>query len=213
MKITQSCPAVYDPMEYRVHGILQAIILEWVAFSFTRGSSQPRGRTQVYCITGEFFASWATREALYFHSIFTQFYKITKNELLENWRKPEHVPQYFYITGYSYFIILSNHYKIFSIISCVYFIMTSDKLVMDYHWLEVHILSSIPLEYMLSPFHLYLLFCYTLSFSPLKPQLCNQCPGHSRNTLPQIFELLSPCLEVVWCMCQLPLRLYLSLNL
>ena len=34
-------------MDYTVHGILQARILEWVAFPFSRGSSQPRDRTQV----------------------------------------------------------------------------------------------------------------------------------------------------------------------
>ena len=48
---------------YIVHGILQARILEWVAFPFSRGSSQPRDQTQVSCIAGRFFTSWATREA------------------------------------------------------------------------------------------------------------------------------------------------------
>ena len=52
-----------DPMGYKVHGILQTRILEWVAFPFSRGSSQPRDRTQVSCIGGGFFTSWATREA------------------------------------------------------------------------------------------------------------------------------------------------------
>ena len=46
-----------------VHGILQARILEWVAFPSSRGSSQPRDQTQVYHIVGRFFTSWATREA------------------------------------------------------------------------------------------------------------------------------------------------------
>ena len=50
-------------MDYTVHGILQARILEWVAFPFSRGSFQPRDRTQVSRITGGFFTSWATREA------------------------------------------------------------------------------------------------------------------------------------------------------
>ena len=45
-----------------VHGILQARILEWVAFSFSRRSSQPRDQTQVSGITGRFFTSWDTRE-------------------------------------------------------------------------------------------------------------------------------------------------------
>ena len=37
-------------------------ILEWVAFPFSRGSSQPRDRNQVSCIAGGFFTSWATRD-------------------------------------------------------------------------------------------------------------------------------------------------------
>ena len=44
-----------------VHGILQARILEWVAFPFSRGSSEPRDRTQVSRTAGRFFTSWATR--------------------------------------------------------------------------------------------------------------------------------------------------------
>ena len=50
-------------MDYRVHGILQARILEWVDFPFSGGSSQPRDPTQVTYITGVFFTNWATREA------------------------------------------------------------------------------------------------------------------------------------------------------
>ena len=50
-------------MDYTVHGILQARILEWVAFPFSRGSSQPRDRTQVSRIAGGFFTNWAIREA------------------------------------------------------------------------------------------------------------------------------------------------------
>ena len=45
------------------HGILQARILEWIVFPFSRGSSQPRDWTQVSHIAGGFFTSWATREA------------------------------------------------------------------------------------------------------------------------------------------------------
>ena len=63
VKVAQLCPTLCDPMDYMVHGILQARKLEWVAFSFSRGSSQPRGWTQVSCIAGRFFTSWATREA------------------------------------------------------------------------------------------------------------------------------------------------------
>ena len=44
-------------------GILQARIVEWVAMPSSRGSSQPRDRTQVSLIAGGFFTTWATREA------------------------------------------------------------------------------------------------------------------------------------------------------
>ena len=71
--VAQSCLTVYDPMDCSppgssVHGILQARILEWVAMPFSRGSSQPRDRTQVSCIAGGFFTVWATREAQYYWS-------------------------------------------------------------------------------------------------------------------------------------------------
>ena len=46
-----------------LHGIPQARILEWVAMSFFRGSSQSRNQTWVSCIDGRFFTVWATKEA------------------------------------------------------------------------------------------------------------------------------------------------------
>ena len=58
-----SCVQLCDAMDYTVHEILQARILEWAAFPFSRGSFQSRDRTQVSSITGGFFNSWATREA------------------------------------------------------------------------------------------------------------------------------------------------------
>ena len=42
-------------MDYTVHGILQARILKWVAVPFSRGSSQPRDRTEASHIAGRFF--------------------------------------------------------------------------------------------------------------------------------------------------------------
>ena len=55
VKVTQSCPTLCNPMDYTIHGIFQARILEWVPFPFSRGSSQPRNRT------GVFFTNWAIR--------------------------------------------------------------------------------------------------------------------------------------------------------
>ena len=57
VKVTQLCPTLCDPVDYRVRGILQARILEWVAYSFFRGSSQPRDQTQVSHVAGRFFTS------------------------------------------------------------------------------------------------------------------------------------------------------------
>ena len=59
-KLLQLCPALCYPMDYSspgssVHGIFLARILEWVAISSSRGSSQPRDRTQVSCLSGRFF--------------------------------------------------------------------------------------------------------------------------------------------------------------
>ena len=47
VKVTQSCLTLVTPVDYTVHGILQARILEWVAIPSSRGSSQPRDQTQV----------------------------------------------------------------------------------------------------------------------------------------------------------------------
>ena len=58
VKFSQSCPTLCNLMDCIVPGILQARILEWVAFSFSRGSSQPRNRTGVSCIAGGFFTNW-----------------------------------------------------------------------------------------------------------------------------------------------------------
>ena len=56
----QSCLTLCDPMDCSlpgssVRGILQARILEWVAFPLSRGSFQPRDQTQVFCTAGRFF--------------------------------------------------------------------------------------------------------------------------------------------------------------
>ena len=57
VKVAQSCLSFCDPMDYTVHGIFQARILEWVPFPSSRGSSQPRDRTQASRMAGEFFTS------------------------------------------------------------------------------------------------------------------------------------------------------------
>ena len=61
-KLLQSCLTLCDPMDcsppgFSVHGIMQARILEWVAMPSSRGSSQPRDWTWVFCIAGEFLTA------------------------------------------------------------------------------------------------------------------------------------------------------------
>ena len=57
MRVSQSCLTLCDPMDYTVHGILQARILEWVAFPFSRGSSQPKEQIQLSYTEGRLFTS------------------------------------------------------------------------------------------------------------------------------------------------------------
>ena len=69
IEVAQWCLILCDPMDCSLpgsslHGILQARVLEWVAISFSRGSSRPRDWTQVSRIAGRCFNLWATREAL-----------------------------------------------------------------------------------------------------------------------------------------------------
>ena len=67
-KVAQSCLTLCDPMDCSlpgssIHEILQARILECIAISLSRGSSQPRDLTQVSHTAGRSFNLWATREA------------------------------------------------------------------------------------------------------------------------------------------------------
>ena len=85
MKVAES----YDPMNHTVHGILQARKLEWVAVPFSRGSSQLRDQTGVFCIAGGFFTNWATREAPVGRSLvadlqLTQITSIQSDSLVRN---------------------------------------------------------------------------------------------------------------------------------
>ena len=57
VKVTQSCSTLCNPMDCIVLGILQARMLEWVAYPFSSRSSQPRNQTQVSCIAGGSFTS------------------------------------------------------------------------------------------------------------------------------------------------------------
>ena len=63
-KVAQSCKTLWDPMDYRVHGLLQARSLEWIAVPFSRRSSLSQGSNPGHPHCSRLFTSWATREAL-----------------------------------------------------------------------------------------------------------------------------------------------------
>ena len=87
-EVTQSCPTLCDPMDCSlppssVYGTFQGRTLEWVAISFSRGSSQPRDQTRVSHFAGRFFTIWATRGALsVFNLKLFLFINLTLNSVL-----------------------------------------------------------------------------------------------------------------------------------
>ena len=88
--VAQSCPTLCDPMDCSppgssVHGISQAWILEWVAVSFSRGSSWPRDRTRVSRIVGRRFTVWATREVHQKHRRVVVCFKRMSVEIFYRW--------------------------------------------------------------------------------------------------------------------------------
>ena len=64
VKVTQLCLTLCNPMDYTVHRILQARILEWVAIPFSRGSSQPRDQTQFSLSRDQIWAPWISATVL-----------------------------------------------------------------------------------------------------------------------------------------------------
>ena len=101
-EVAQWCLTLCDPMDCSlpgssIHGIFQARILQWVAISFSKRSSQPRDWTQVSRIVGRRFTVWATREGLMlklklqsFGHLMWRTDSLEKTLMLgENWRQEE----------------------------------------------------------------------------------------------------------------------------
>ena len=90
-EVVQSCPTVCDAMDCSlpgssVHGIFQAIVLEWIAISFSSKSSWPRDGTQVSCTVDRHFTIWATREVQSFDELYLASGGLLWNE--EYWPFP-----------------------------------------------------------------------------------------------------------------------------
>ena len=104
-KVTQSCPNFCDPMDCSlpgsfIHEIFQARVLEWVAISFSRGSSWPRDRTQVSHIAGRCFTFWASREG-----------NVNRHVLKANWQLQ--------VIKLQALLFLSSHNSV-CLIRCIY---------------------------------------------------------------------------------------------
>ena len=105
MKFAQSCLTLQPHGLCIVHGILQARILEQVAFPFSRGSSQPRDRSQVSCTACGFFTSWTTREA---HPTRRQHHKRYRSRLLYNLLSSLENFKIFFANVYAIYLICSE---------------------------------------------------------------------------------------------------------
>ena len=83
---------------WTVHGILQGRILAWLAFPFSRGSSQPRNRSKVSHIAGGFFTNWAIREAHNANQIYNEVSPHTSQNVVllllffSNWVMSDSLP-------------------------------------------------------------------------------------------------------------------------
>ena len=113
--VTQSCPTLYDPMDYSppdssIHGILEARILKWVAISFSRGYSWPRDWTQVSCIASRLFTKWATKEASQYQKQVIKKLKFNEDYTTVVWINGSNIscppPLYFPRAGQCWIILL-----------------------------------------------------------------------------------------------------------
>ena len=133
-EVAQSCPTLYDPMNCSppgssVHGIFQAWILEWVAISFSRGSSWPRDWTQVSCIVGRHFTVQVTREApsLFLVAVIICLmiiYHIRDYIQLEHW--------------FSESIVRNNSYSIITLIMCCALCLVTQLCLFATPWTTAH---------------------------------------------------------------------------
>ena len=92
-EVAQSCLTLCDPTDCSlpgssVHGIFKAIVLEWIAISFSRGSSQPGDWTWVSRIVDRRFTIWATRESLKSESCSVMLDSLWPHGLYSPWNSP-----------------------------------------------------------------------------------------------------------------------------
>ena len=107
VKVPQLHLTLCNPMDCAVHGILQAWILEWVTVPFSRGFFQPRDWTQVPCIAGRFFTSWAPREAQWEYASNQLVFLLTSSSALSQHPTDRGSPAGFHIHSLAWY---SSHH-------------------------------------------------------------------------------------------------------
>ena len=80
-----------------IHGISQARILECIAISFSRGSSWPRNRMWVSCITGRFFTDWVMKGA--FFVVYVKHYRQWSRGALGQTQETRDLPEVTYVVN------------------------------------------------------------------------------------------------------------------
>ena len=88
-----------SPPSSSVHGISQARILEWVAISFSRGSSWPKSQTHISCIAGRFFTAELQGKPKYIYSNTVNYMYIYQHYQLNTYTATLSFPEFFEITG------------------------------------------------------------------------------------------------------------------
>ena len=143
--VTQSCLTLCDPMDCSppgssVHGILQARILEWVAISFSRGSSQLSDQTQVSHIAGGFFTSWAIKEA---PTTLNALFIYTNKALLIYSTKALFITKLFYLVSWLLKKYKHRHKKLVSLSSLFGYLEHKESKELKYkHQLYFTLLNS-----------------------------------------------------------------------
>ena len=120
--VTMSC----DPIDCSlpgssVHGILQARILEWIAISLSRLSSQRSNQTQVSCLAGRFFTDWATREAQVSSLVFRSLIRFE----LFSYMVCENIPILFFYMSCPVFSAPFAGHTVFSTL-CIFYCIVGD---------------------------------------------------------------------------------------
>ena len=179
----------------------QVRILEWVAISFSRGSSQPRDRTRISCTSGRFFTDWATREAQYIMLYIIACYSYTYICMIDSVFQvySQVIQLYIYIYGDIYLFFFSwPHHMACWILSSLTRDWTCPPL------LEVQNLNKLDCQGSLSNTYIHICIFSSIQFScsvvsdSLQPHELQHARPPCPSPTPGIYS--NSCLLSQWCL-------------